>query len=217
MAIKHEIERLRGLLPAGVTLVAVSKTHPDEAIMEAYRAGQRIFGESRPQEMAAKAARLPQDVEWHLIGHLQSNKVRLVVPFATMVHSVDSPRLLEVIDREALRAGRVVDLLLEVHIAAEESKHGWPEDKLIDYISSCNWQSFKNIRIRGLMGIATNTDDCEQVRGEFTALRGLFERLQPALPDYFDVLSMGMTSDYPVAVECGATMVRIGSQIFGAR
>ena len=206
MSVADKIASLKASLPSGVTLVAVSKTYPPSAIMEAYEAGQRVFGENRPQELAAKQAELPGDIEWHLIGGLQTNKVKLVAPFVSMIHSAESARLLRFIDREARRNDRVIDVLLEVRIAREESKHGWDH------------RSLEGVRFRGLMGVATNTDEKEIVRAEFTRLRDLFVRWKGEFFDErFDTLSMGMSADYPLAVECGSTMVRIGSAIFGAR
>ena len=218
MSVADKIASLKASLPSGVTLVAVSKTYPPSAIMEAYEAGQRVFGENRPQELAAKQAELPGDIEWHLIGGLQTNKVKLVAPFVSMIHSAESARLLRFIDREARRNDRVIDVLLEVRIAREESKHGWDEGELERYLRSGEHRSLEGVRFRGLMGVATNTDEKEIVRAEFTRLRDLFVRWKGEFFDErFDTLSMGMSPDYPLAVECGSTMVRIGSAIFGAR
>jgi len=186
--------------------------------------GQRIFGESRPQEMTAKRDTLPADIEWHLVGHLQTNKVRMIAPYVSLIHSVDSARLLQSIDSEAARCGRRIDVLLEVFIAREESKHGWDEGELLDYMNTEKPFSLNNICIRGLMGIASNTDDTKTVGAEFARLRALFERLQKgcfgggtSVSGCFDILSMGMTSDYRIAIDHGSTMVRIGSMIFGQR
>jgi pyridoxal phosphate enzyme (YggS family) len=199
-------------LPVGVTLVAVGKGHPVGELMEAYGVGQRIFGENRPQEMRAKFDAMPGDVHWHMIGHLQTNKVRSIAPFVELVHSVDSERLLRVIDAEAARVGRVQDVLLEVHIAREESKSGWAEGELRDFLAG--GFGLPNVRLRGLMGMASLTPDVEQVRREFLGLRGLFDELRGALGTDFDTLSMGMSSDWRIALECGATMLRLGSTIF---
>ena len=204
-------------LPEGVSLVAVSKTHPVEALREAYEAGQRIFGESRPQELKMKAETLPADVEWHMIGHLQTNKVRMLIPHVVLIHSVDSARLLLQIEREASRLGRVVDLLLEIHVAQEESKTGWREEELTAWLERGAWRELHAVRFRGVMGIASNTEDEAVVRGDFEALRGWFERLKPLFGEAFDTLSMGMSDDYPLAIECGSTLVRVGSKIFGER
>lgn len=219
MSIKQQITALHARLPQGVTLVAVSKTYPVEAIMEAVGTGQRVFGESRPQELKAKYEALPKDIRWHMIGHLQTNKVKYIAPFVELIHSVDSPRLIEAIDREARKNGRVVDILLEVFIAAEETKSSWERQELLAYLQSGEHAKFGNVRIRGLMGIASLTDDTAQIRREFAGLRDFFLLLQKEhfAPDVFDTLSMGMTSDWEIAVECGSNMVRIGSMIFGAR
>ncbi len=218
MSVKEQIIKIQSKLPINVKLVAVSKTHPAEAIAEAFDAGQRAFGESRPQEMAAKQKKLPEGIEWHMIGHLQRNKVRMIMPFVSMIHSVDSGRLLDVIDSEALRINRTVDVLLEVHIGSEQSKDGWRPEELYDYLDRGEWRDFGNVRIRGVMGIASNTSDQMQVRAEFLSLKAIFEALRRRyFGREFDTLSMGMTSDYQIAVECGSNMVRIGSLIFGER
>ena len=217
MSVTTEIKRLHHELPEGVTLVAVSKTHPAEAIAEAYQAGQRIFGESRPQELRAKWECLPQDIEWHMIGHLQTNKVRMIAPFVALIHSADSARLLRVIDSEARRVERVIDVLLEVHISAEESKEGWPPTELDRWIASGEWREMSGVRFRGLMCVATNTDDVEVVRADFRAMKQLLDRYRTVFGPEFDTLSMGMSDDYTDAIACGSTMVRIGSTIFGHR
>lgn len=217
MSVKAQITELLSTLPQGVTLVAVSKFHPVEAIREAYDAGQRIFGESRPQELAAKVPQLPADVEWHMIGHLQTNKVKMIAPFVSLVHSVDSARLVAEIDRQAAKCERVIDVLFEVHLAEDESKSGWDKEELLEFIHSGALAEFRNIRVRGLMTIGTLTDDIELNKEEFRTLRALFESLRPHFGEAFDTVSMGMTSDYWEAIECGSTMVRIGSQIFGSR
>ncbi len=217
MGIADRIVSIRKKLPAGVTLVAVSKTHPPGDIMEAYREGQRDFGESRPQEMCAKHEQLPQDIRWHQIGHLQTNKVRSIIPFVHLIHSVDSQRLLDVIDREAARAERRVGVLLEVRIAVEESKHGWDAKDLEAYISGGQWRTLEHVDIRGMMAIASNTGDMRQVRGEFREVNRMFTEAKATLGPQFDILSLGMTSDYGEAIEEGSTMVRIGSLIFGQR
>ncbi len=217
MSIKSQITELQTTLPSGVTLVAVSKFHPIEALREAYDAGQRIFGESRPQEMCAKQPQMPADVEWHMIGHLQTNKVKYIVPFVSLIHSVDSERLVAEIDRQAAKCGRVIDILFEVHLAEDESKSGWDSRELLEFIHSGVLAEFRNIRVRGLMTIGTLTDDIELNKEEFRTLRALFESLRPHFGEAFDTVSMGMTSDYHEAIECGSTMVRIGSKIFGER
>ena len=218
MSIRTQLDELRALLPEDVALVAVSKTHPVAALEEAYAAGQRLFGENRPQEMVAKQAALPDDIAWHMIGHLQTNKVRSIVPFVSLIHSVDSPRLLDVIDREAARFGRTIDILLEIHIAREATKEGWEEAELFDYLHNDEFRKLQNVRFRGVMGVASLTRDETQIETEFRRLRSIFEQLHgdffgPA----FDTLSMGMTADWRIAVACGSNMIRVGSLIFGKR
>ena len=218
MSVQTNLTAIRNSLPATVTLVAVSKTHPVEAIQAAYEAGQRIFGENRPQEMAAKQSVLPSDIRWHMIGHLQTNKVRLIAPFVDMIHSVDSERLWQTIDREAARIGRTIDILLELHIAREESKHGWNGEELTAWLDTETYREFTHTRVRGLMGMASYVDDRDQISEEFRGLKALFDHLrQTRFGSEFDTLSMGMSGDYRIAVECGSTMVRIGSSIFGSR
>lgn len=217
MAIGTKIKELHASLPQGVTLVAVSKFHPVEALMEAYEAGQRIFGESRVQELLVKHEALPNDIEWQMIGHLQTNKVRQIVPFISLIQSVDSVRLAECINREAERVDRVVDILLEIHVAQEESKTGWRYDELTENLKSGAFSELKNIRVRGVMGMATNTDDESIIRADFEQLAKHYNSLKPLFGEEFDTLSMGMSDDYTLAIECGSTMVRIGSSIFGNR
>jgi len=217
MAIAAKIKELHASLPQGVTLVAVSKFHPVEALKEAYNAGQRIFGESRVQELVVKHEALPKDIEWQMIGHLQTNKVRQIVPFVSLIQSVDSVRLAECINREAERIGRVVDILLEIHVAQEESKTGWKYPELITFLQGEGFKSLKNIRVRGVMGMATNTDDEAVIRADFEQLTKHYNELKPLFGEAFDTLSMGMSDDYELAIECGSTMVRIGSSIFGER
>ena len=217
MAVGAKIEALQASLPQGVKLVAVSKFHPVEALMEAYEAGQRIFGESRVQELLVKYEALPKDIEWQMIGHLQTNKVRQIVPFVSLIQSVDSVRLVECINREAERIGRVVDILLEIHITEEESKTGWQYDQLVDYLRSGALAELRNIRVRGVMGMATNTDDEAVIRHDFERLAECKRELASHFGEAFDTLSMGMSDDYELAIECGSTMVRIGSSIFGER
>lgn len=217
MAIGAKIEALQRSLPQGVTLVAVSKFHPVEALKEAYEAGQRVFGESRVQELLIKYEALPKDIEWQMIGHLQTNKVRQIVPFVSLIQSVDSVRLVECINREAERIGRVVDILLEIHVAEEESKTGWRYEELVEYLQSGAFAELKNIRVRGVMGMATNTDDEAIIRRDFERLAACKNELTPHFSEAFDTLSMGMSDDYKLAIECGSTMVRIGSSIFGER
>ena len=197
--------------------MAVSKTHPAELIREAYEAGHRIFGESRPQELREKYEALPKDIEWHMIGHLQTNKVKYIAPFVRLIHSVDSARLAETIQKEAAKCGRTIDILLEIHVAEEETKTGWNIGELMDYVRTTPFARMPNLCVRGVMGIATNTDDEAVIRRDFGELRRCFELLRPYFGARFDTLSMGMSHDYPLAVECGATMVRVGSLIFGER
>lgn len=211
------MNKISSTLPAGVSLVAVSKFHPAEHIMEAYDAGQRIFGESRPQEMATKAAQLPKDIEWSMIGHLQTNKVKLIAPFVSLIASVDSDRLIEEIEKQAAKCERTIDILLEVHVADEESKSGWDIEELRAYLNSGALTSMDHIRVRGVMTIATNTDNEEIVRRDFQTIKNIFEELKPRFGEAFDTLSIGMSDDYPIALEYGSTMVRIGTAIFGSR
>ena len=217
MSIRNEIERLRKELPEGIRLLAVSKFHPVEALREAYDAGQRAFGESRPQELKLKAEVMPRDVEWHMIGHLQTNKVKYIVPFVTLIESLDSERLAQEINRQAERCGRVIDCLLEIHITDEESKSGWAYDELMDFVSGGGFQAYPNIRVRGVMGMATFTDDEAVVRRDFKRLAECKAELSEYFGEEFDTLSMGMSDDYRIALEYGTTEVRIGSTIFGAR
>lgn len=217
MNLQSRLLELRGSLPEGVTLVAVSKTHPAEAIEAAYGAGQRIFGESRPQELKAKYEVLPKDIEWHLIGHLQTNKVKYIAPFVSLIHSADSARLLDAVDKEARKCNRVIDCLLEIHVAEEETKSGWDIDELRSYIAGGEIDKLSNVRIRGIMGIATNTDDEEVIRRDFERLAEYKKELSEKFGRNFDTLSMGMSDDYPLAVACGSTMIRVGSLIFGER
>ncbi|MEZ3440547.1 YggS family pyridoxal phosphate-dependent enzyme [Alistipes sp.] len=217
LEIACNLSRIRASLPESVTLVAVSKTHPAEAIREAYDAGHRIFGESRPQELCAKYEVLPKQIEWHMIGHLQTNKVKYIAPFVRMIQSVDSARLAETIQREAAKCGRIIDILLEIHVAQEETKSGWELGELKRYVDSAAFASMPNVRVRGVMGIATHTGDQSVIRRDFSELKRCFELLQPYFGARFDTLSMGMSHDYLLAVECGSTMVRVGSSIFGER
>lgn len=217
MSIASKILEIRSTLPDGVELVAVSKFHPVEAIEEAYAAGQRLFGESRVQELTAKYEQLPKDIEWQMIGHLQTNKVRAIAPFVSLIQSVDSQRLLECINREAERCGRVIDCLLEVHVTAEDSKSGWDVAELREYLNSGAIAELKNIRIRGVMGMATFTDDEAVVRADFERIAAVKREFEEFFDSSFNILSMGMSDDYPIAIEYGSTMVRVGSYIFGAR
>ena len=237
--IKETINKLHSELPSTVKLVAVSKFHPFEAIEEAYSAGQRIFAESRPQELLSKVQRLEQlrvergepeymaDVQWHFIGHLQTNKLKMVLPYVSLVQSVDSVRLLDAIQNRAASDGRIVDVLLEPHVAAEETKQGFAPDEIYSILSAASQVvsgndqvPYSHIRFRGIMGMATFTDDQEVVRADFAALRQIFDECRsrfPSLASDFTELSIGMSDDYPLAIGYGSTMVRIGSMIFGSR
>ena len=208
------------LAPNSCKLIPVSKTKPAELLMEAYDAGNKIFGENKVQELVAKQEELPKDIEWHYIGHLQRNKVKYIAPYVHLIHAVDSGRLLNAINKEARKNNRVINCLLQVHIASEESKFGFNEAELDDLIKSSNWQELSNVKIVGLMGMATFTEDKEQIRGEFKFLAGLKEKYRTVnLPAnvIMQELSMGMTNDYKLALEEGSTMIRIGTAIFGAR
>jgi len=221
MSIADNIKTLKKeTVPIKVTLIAVSKTKPAEEIMEAYNAGQRLFGENQVQELVEKQEALPKDIQWHLIGHLQSNKVKYIASFITMIQSVDSLKLLEEINKHAEKNNRVIDCLLQVYIADEDTKYGLGFDEIIELLRSEQLPLLKNIRIRGLMGIATNTDNEKQVKDEFYELRTFFDGIKQSFfrkDDAFDVLSMGMSADYKIAIEQGSTMVRLGSTVFGQR
>jgi len=220
MSIESNINSIKSALPVQVKLVAISKTHPVEIIMEAYKAGQCIFGENKVQEMVSKYEAMPKDIQWHLVGHLQSNKVKYIVPFVSLIHSVDSLKLLIVINKEAEKVGRVVDCLLQIHIATEETKFGLSKDELEDVFKSSEYQNMKNVRVIGLMGMATFTENMAHVRAEFRSLSNLFKVIKDtyfAGSTAFTELSMGMSSDYTIAIEEGSTFVRIGSNIFGYR
>ena len=213
--IKDNLHEINSKLPSDVTLVAVSKFHPVERLMEAYNAGQRVFAESRPQELAAKVPQMPADVQWHFIGHLQTNKLKLVLPYVSLVQSVDSLHLLQAISTWAVANSRVIDVLLELHLGAEETKQGFSEDEILSLCHS--ERSEESIRIRGLMGMASHTEDRAQVEGEFARIEALYKRIKASGMEDFDTLSIGMSGDWPLAVQHGATMVRIGTDIFGPR
>lgn len=215
-SIIDNIKRVKSKLPEGVTLVAVSKTKPNEDILQAYEAGQRVFGENKVQEMVQKWEDLPKDIEWHMIGHVQRNKVKYMAEFVSLIHGVDSPRLLKEINKQANKYDRVIPCLLQIHIAEEDTKFGLDEKELNELISSDTFKAMENIKIVGLMGMATFTKDENQVRREFTQLKSMFDALKAKLSD-ISILSMGMSGDYTIAIEEGSTMVRIGSSIFGAR
>ena len=217
MSISTEIIRLRESLPQGVRLLAVSKFHPVEALQQAYDAGQRAFGESRPQELKAKYEVLPRDIEWVMIGHLQTNKVKYIAPFVSLIESLDSERLAEEINRQAEKCGRVIDCLLEIHVTNEQTKSGWDYTELLEFVKAGGFDRYPNIRLRGVMGMATFTDDEAVVRADFERLAACKRELTEYFGEQFDMLSMGMSDDYPIALEYGSTEVRIGSTIFGAR
>ncbi len=214
------MEQIRATIPSGVTLVAVSKTKPVSDLQEAYDAGQRIFGENHALEMRDKHEVLPRDIQWHFIGHLQTNKIKYIIPFVTLIHSIDTANLLEAVNKEAKKHDRVVDCLLQFHIAQEETKFGLTLDEARQLLESDIFKQMQNIRICGVMGMATFTDDEAEVRKEFKNLKTVFDTLKKeyfADQPQFKEISMGMSDDYPIAIEEGATLVRIGSKIFGAR
>ncbi len=249
--IADNLQSILQKLPSGVQLVAVSKFHPVEKLMEAYNAGQRVFGENRPQELASKVPLMPADVQWHFIGHLQTNKLKLVLPYVTLVQSVDSMHLLQAISNWAVANNKVIDILLELHLGAEETKHGFSEVEILDILRcegipsetvGCadpshrfaagpsllcgrGWPQvsegipspLRNVRVRGLMGMATNTEDMEVVEKDFARIEALYNKIKALGLEGFDQLSIGMSGDWPLAVKHGATMVRIGTDIFGAR
>lgn len=207
-------------MPEGITLVAVSKTKPISDLQEAYDAGQRTFGENYPQEMRDKHEVLPQDIQWHFIGHLQTNKIKYIIPYVTLIHSIDTANLLEAVNKEAKKHERVVDCLLQFHIAQEETKFGLDLDEARQLLESETFKAMENVRICGVMGMATFTDDKTEVRKEFKHLKAIFDILKKeyfANQPQFKEISMGMSEDYLIAIEEGATMVRVGSKIFGAR
>ena len=218
--ISEHLKQVLNNLPSRVKLIAVSKTKPVEAIEEAYKLGQRVFGENRVQELVEKYEALPKDIEWHLIGHLQTNKVKYVAPFVAMIHGVESLRLLDTINKEGEKNGRVIPCLLQFHIAEEETKFGLDEAEAKELLESENYGRMKNIHIVGVMGMATFTEDRKQIRKEFHHLKTIFDDLKQNYFSHdpaFKELSMGMSGDYPIAVEEGSTMVRVGSSIFGYR
>ena len=220
MSIANSIQQLQHSLPKGVSLLAISKYQPIEAIQEAYDAGQRLFGENHIQEMAAKAAALPQDIEWHFTGHVQTNKIKYMAPFVSLIHAVDSFRLLREIDKHAAKHERRIDCLLQIHIAQEETKYGLSIEECRNLLAHEPWRELQHVRIVGLMAMGSNTDDMEQVRSEFRRMKELFDELKStyfANEPSFSQLSEGMTDDYPIAIEEGSTIVRIGSMIFGER
>ena len=218
--IAGNIRKIRESLPEGVTLVAVSKFHPAEAIQEAYNAGQRNFGESRVQEFAVKVPQLPDDINWHFIGHLQTNKVKQLLQLRpALIESVDTERLLDVIDREAVKLGVTARVLMQLHVAREETKFGFSPDELMQYFADRRFESLQATHICGVMGMASNTDDQTRIADDFNLIATTFRDICTQCPDLrgFDTVSMGMSHDYPLAVDCGSTMVRVGTAIFGER
>lgn len=219
--IAENLNQIRGTLPAGVVLTAVSKFHPVESLNEAYAAGQRVFGESRVQELQRKVERMPPDTRWHFIGHLQSNKVRALVKLPVdLVESVDSERILELIDEESFRAGKITRVLLQLHVAAEETKTGFSEDELADYFERRAFRRLKATHLCGIMGMASNTDDIDRIADDFRRIAAWKQKAVEICGDElcgFDIVSMGMSHDYPLALQCGSNMVRVGTAIFGER
>lgn len=216
MAITENLNKVKQTLPEGVELVAVSKTKSNKEILQAYETGHRIFGENRVQEMAEKWDSLPKDIEWHMVGHVQRNKVKYMAEYVALVHGVDSFRLLREINKQAKKQQRTISCLLQIHIAEEDSKYGLDENELNEILSSSDFKALQHIEIKGLMGMATFTDDESQIRKEFRYLKSLFDTTKKKMP-HISILSMGMSGDYQIAIEEGSTMVRIGSSIFGAR
>ncbi|PXY47183.1 YggS family pyridoxal phosphate-dependent enzyme [Flavobacterium hydrophilum] len=227
-SIKQNLLQIKTSMPEHVTLVAVSKTKPVSDLIQAYEAGQRIFGENKIQEMVDKYEQMPKDIQWHMIGHVQSNKVKFMAPFVNLIHGVDSLKLLQEINKQALKNSRIIDCLLQIYIAEEETKFGLDEKELLELLSSSEFKEMKNIRILGLMGMATFTENQNQIKKEFLHLKSIFDSLQNKDAQcrdtqqcistaHFSTISMGMSGDYQLAIECGSTMVRIGSSIFGGR
>ena len=220
MSISLILSSIKAELPKQVRLVAVSKYHPVEMIQEAYDAGQRLFGENHVQEMTQKYALLPKDIEWHFIGHLQTNKVKYIAPFVSLIHSVDSLKLLKEINKQAEKAQRVIPCLLQIHIAKEETKFGFSFDECREMLQQGEWKNLKNVQLCGVMGMGTFTDNVDQVRSEFHSLKDFFDEIKENVfsdnPSFREI-SMGMTDDYPIAIEEGSTLIRIGTKIFGER
>ncbi|WP_315362653.1 YggS family pyridoxal phosphate-dependent enzyme [Prevotella jejuni] len=218
--VANNLHKVLGTLPDGVKLVAISKFHPNEYIEAAYQEGQRLFGESQVQELSHKVDTLPKDIEWHFIGHLQTNKVKYIAPYISMIEAVDSLKLLKEIDKQAAKHNRIINVLLELHIAEEESKYGFSPDACRELLANGEWKELKNVHISGLMMMASNVDDREQIKREMTLAAGLFDELKEkyfADDSAFKERSWGMSHDYDIAVECRSTMVRVGTTIFGPR
>ncbi|MDR1055184.1 MAG: YggS family pyridoxal phosphate-dependent enzyme [Prevotellaceae bacterium] len=220
MSVLENFDKIKATIPSGVQLIAVSKTYSPEMVAEVYNTSHRVFGESRPQELVQKYQQLPKDIEWHFIGHLQTNKIKYIIPFVHLIHSTDSVRLFNEIEKEAKKNRRIVNCLLQVHIAEEETKFGFTSEELKGFLSSDEFKAAQHIRICGLMGMATYTDNIGQIHHEFRKLKNIFTSVKSAFfsdkPE-FKELSMGMSGDYLIAIEEGATMVRVGSSIFGER
>jgi len=216
MNIKENLNQIKSSLPGHVTLVAVSKTKPVSDILEAYNAGHRIFGENKIQEMTEKWQQLPKDIAWHMIGHVQRNKVKYMAEFVSLIHGVDNLKLLKEINKQALKHNRTIECLLQIHIAEEDTKFGFDENEVTELMSSEEFKSLTNIKISGLMGMATYTQDKDQIKAEFRSLNALFNKFRMQNAE-FRILSMGMSDDYKLAIECGSNMIRIGSSIFGDR
>ena len=218
--IAENLQRIKNALPSNVLLVAISKFNPESAIEEAYAVGQRDFGESKVQELGGKYEHLPKDIRWHFIGHLQTNKVKYIAPYVYLIHSVDSLKLLKEINKHAIQNGRTINYLLQIHVAEEETKFGLTENECIEMLESDDWKALTNVQACGVMGMATNTDNNNQIRAEFVKIHQLFDTLKERFfkeDDSFKEISMGMSGDYSIAIEEGSTMVRIGSSIFGER
>lgn len=215
--IAEQIKRISDTLPCGVTLIAVSKYHPADAVMQAYEAGQRDFGESKAQDLVKKHDILPDDIKWHFIGHLQSNKIKYIAPFVHLIHSIDSYKLLQEVNRHGEKQNRMIACLLQIHIAQEETKFGFTPDECMEMLSNNEWQSLKNVEIRGIMCMASNTDDESQIADEFSKVQMLFNNIKEkffAGNDSFNILSAGMSDDYPIAIKFGSNHIRVGSKIF---
>ena len=215
MSVTENINKIKSEIPENVTLVAVSKTKPESDILEAYNTGQRVFGENKIQEMAAKYEALPKDIEWHMIGHVQTNKIKYMAPFVSLLHGVDREKVLKELNKQALKNDRIIHCLLQIHIAKEDTKFGFSQEEAIDLTTRL--KNYPNVKVVGLMGMATNTNDTSIVAGEFENLNTLFLQLKESLGDRFNTLSTGMSGDYKIAIANGSTMIRLGSSIFGAR
>lgn len=220
MSIRSNIKKLLDSVPSEVKVVAVSKFHSTDEIMEAYEAGQRIFGESRVQELVQKNKELPEDIEWHFVGGLQRNKVKQIAPFISLIHSVDSERLMREVEKQASANNRTISCLLQIHVAEEDTKSGFTPAECLEFLSDGAWKECTHVKFRGIMGMATFTDDIDKVRNEFKELKQLFDKVKNqyfAIDSDFKEISMGMTGDYPTAIEEGSTMIRVGTLIFGER